>query len=87
MRYISHLDLLRLFFRACRRAKIPLRLSQGFSPHPKISIKQALPLGVAGLNEEATFKLQKNFSVKEFKRRLQKQFPRGIKILACRKNY
>ncbi|MBN1872216.1 MAG: DUF2344 domain-containing protein, partial [Candidatus Omnitrophica bacterium] len=42
MRFISHLDLLRLFQRAARRARLPLKFSQGFSPHPKIKIEPAL---------------------------------------------
>jgi radical SAM-linked protein len=39
MRYISHLDLMRLFMRAMRRADLPLKMSEGFSPHPKLSLK------------------------------------------------
>lgn len=43
-RYISHLDLMRTMQRAFRRAEIPLRHSEGFNPHPILSI--ALPLSV-----------------------------------------
>ncbi|MDD5771327.1 MAG: DUF2344 domain-containing protein, partial [Candidatus Omnitrophica bacterium] len=31
MRYISHLDLMRLFTRAMRRAELPLKMTEGFS--------------------------------------------------------
>jgi radical SAM-linked protein len=80
MRYISHLDLLRLFQRAARRAKLPLAFSQGFNPHPKISIKRALKLGLASHNEEAIFLLTEQMPTEEFKKNLQEQLPQGIQI-------
>ncbi len=54
IKYISHLDLMRLFMRALRRADLPLKMTEGFSPHPKLSIKRALKLGVESDNEEAS---------------------------------
>ena len=80
MKYISHLDLMRLFMRALRRAQLPVKMSEGFSPHPKISIKRALKLGVESDAEEATFALSDYIEAQEFKARLQKQFPDGIEI-------
>lgn len=46
MKYISHLDLMRLFTRAMRRADLPLKMTEGFNPHPKFSIQRALKLGL-----------------------------------------
>lgn len=80
MKYISHLDLVRLFQRAARRADIPIVLSKGFSPRPKIRFKRALKLGVESETEEATFELESSMSLDDFKNRLQSQFPEGIKI-------
>ena len=40
-RYISHLDLMRVFRRAFARAEVPLSFSQGFNPHPYLNV---LPL-------------------------------------------
>lgn len=80
MRYISHLDLVRLFQRAARRADIPLELSRGFSPRPKIRFKRALKLGVESEAEEAMFELKSLISSGDFKNRLQRQFPEGIEI-------
>ena len=51
VKYISHLDLMRLWERALRRASIPIAYSQGFSPHPKISIAAPLPIGVTSDGE------------------------------------
>lgn len=80
LKYISHLDLMRLFMRALRRADLPIKMTEGFSPHPKISIKRALKLGVESDNEEATFVLRKPLSPQDFKERLQRELPEGIYI-------
>jgi len=55
-------------------------MTEGFSPHPKISLKRALKLGVESDNEEATFVLKELVSPEDFKRRLQEQLPEGIYI-------
>ncbi|MGC8875430.1 MAG: TIGR03936 family radical SAM-associated protein, partial [Chloroflexia bacterium] len=44
LRFLSHLDMMRLWERAIRRAGLPLRYSGGFHPHARISL--ALPLAV-----------------------------------------
>lgn len=80
IRYISHLDLLRLFGRALRRADLPFAVSQGFSKHPKIAIKRALKLGIESENEEAGFKLSQEVFPEEFRVRLEKELPQGIRI-------
>lgn len=80
MRYISHLDLMRLFMRAFRRADLPLKMTEGFSPHPKFSIKRALKLGVESDNEEAALALKEPIDSEGFRNRLQKQLPSGIEI-------
>ena len=80
MRFISHLDLMRLFMRALRREGLPLRMTEGFNPHPKLSIKRALKLGVESEHEEASIVLKEKISDQEFKDRLQRQLPDGIFI-------
>lgn len=80
MRYISHLDLMRLFTRAMRRAEIPVKITEGFNPHPKLSIKRALKLGLESDNEEATIALKELISPEEFIGKLNKQLPQGISL-------
>lgn len=80
LRYISHLDLLRLFQRAARRADIPLVLSKGFTPRPKISLKRALKLGLESEAEEGIFQVAALISAEDFRSRLQAQLPEGINI-------
>jgi len=80
MKFISHLDLMRLFMRALRRADLPVKITEGFSPHPKLSIKRALKLGIESDSEEASVVLKEEIIPEEFRQRLQKQFPQGIEI-------
>ena len=87
MRYISHLDLMRLFMRAMRRADLPLKMTEGFSPHPKLSLKRALKLGVESETEEAAIVLKYPVEPDDFKNRLQKQLPEGIKVKDVQGNF
>jgi radical SAM-linked protein len=80
MKYISHLDLMRLFMRAMRRAELPLKISEGFNPHPKLSIARALKLGLESEHEEAVAVLREFVKPQDFKNRLQMQLPQGITI-------
>lgn len=80
MKYISHLDLMRLFMRALRRSDFPLKITEGFSPHPKFSIKRALKLGLESENEQASVGLKEFVDPEDFKRRLQQQLPEGLDI-------
>ena len=48
---LSHLELARALERAVRRAELPYAVSQGFSPHMRISFGAALPVGVGGTAE------------------------------------
>jgi radical SAM family uncharacterized protein/radical SAM-linked protein len=51
LRFLSHLELMRAFARSLRRAGVPLAYSQGFNPQPRLSLAQALAVGVEGLHE------------------------------------
>ena len=51
VKYISNLDLLRAWERALRRAQLPLAYTQGFNPHPRITIAMPLAVGCSGENE------------------------------------
>ena len=87
MRYISHLDLMRLFARAMRRAELPLKMTEGFSPHPKLSLKRALKLGLESEHEEASIVLRFPVTPEEFKDRLQKKLPEGIEVKDVQGNF
>lgn len=80
MRFISHLDLMRLFQRALRRADLPVAITQGFSPRLKISINRALKLGVESLDEALTVHMSKTIEPSLFIESLNKNLPGGVKI-------
>lgn len=44
-RYVSHLDFVRMYGRALRRAHLPVKFSEGFNPHPVIGFALPLPVG------------------------------------------
>lgn len=82
--YISHLDLLRLFKRAMKRAGILLTCSQGFNPHPKLGFAQPLSLGYSSIGEYLEFETAEAHETEWMKEKIQKQMPDGIRIYFCR---
>lgn len=82
VKYLSHLDIMRLWERALRRADIPLAYSQGFSPHPKISIAAPLPIGVTSDGELMDLFLRKTISPFFLMKEMSEQMPAGIALVA-----
>jgi radical SAM-linked protein len=80
IKYISHLDLLRLWQRALVRAGIALAYSEGFSPHPRMSLAVPLALGVTGEAELLDIYLAKWSSPHTFTAAMARQLPPGLKI-------
>lgn len=81
MKYISHLDLMRLFQRAFRRGSIPIKYSQGFNPQPKLSIANPLALGIESEEEYMDVELYERISEKDFIKATNNELPEGIKVL------
>ncbi len=51
LRFISHLDWMRMLFRRIAILELETVFTQGFSPHPKVSLAPPLPVGVEGFDE------------------------------------
>ncbi len=95
LRFIGHLDLLRVFQQTVRRAGLPVAYSQGFNPHQLISFALPLPLGMASGNDYAEIYFDKPVNeeevVKSFnaccpdglRLSLVKPFPDGPGVAAC----
>lgn len=81
MRFVSHLDLVRLLHRASRRADIPVALTKGFSPRLKISVLNALKLGIESESEEAVFNLERDMAPGKFIAGINEKLPEGVKVL------
>lgn len=81
LRYLSHLEMLRVFNRAISRANLPVRFSQGFSPSPKVSFANPLSVGMESLDEYMDIELNPvNITVNDVISRLNKTLPHGITI-------
>lgn len=80
--YISHLDLMRLFQRAFKRAGLPLTHTKGFNPRPSVSIALPMSLGMESHCELLDFELEGEMvSLSEIKDRLNETLTEGVHIL------
>ncbi|HEY9617684.1 MAG TPA: TIGR03936 family radical SAM-associated protein, partial [Microcoleaceae cyanobacterium] len=80
MALVSHLDLMRLYDRAIRRAALPIAFTGGFHPNPRIIPANALPLGVTSSGEIVDFELTEAIEVATFRDRLAAQLPSNLPI-------
>lgn len=80
--YISHLDLMRTLTRAFLRAECRLKYSEGFNPHPQISIALPLSVGCESVCEIMDFKLIEDKDPEEILAALSKQLPEGIEAIS-----
>ncbi|MDD5944582.1 MAG: TIGR03936 family radical SAM-associated protein [Clostridia bacterium] len=81
MRFVSHLDLMRLFQRAVRRAGIPIGYSHGFNPHQLMSFGNPLSLGMTSVAEYCDMELEKEMDADEIADRLRAVMNDGIEII------
>ncbi|MFC2025428.1 TIGR03936 family radical SAM-associated protein [Chloroflexota bacterium] len=81
LKFISHLDMLRLWERALRRAQITLAYSKGFSSHPRISLAAPLQVGITSEAELMDVFVTKQTSPHWFTTAVSQQLPSSIKIL------
>ena len=83
--WMSHLDLMRLFQRAFKRAELPLKHTQGFNPRPSVSIALPLSVGVDSVCELLDFDLDGvSISCEEITDRLNRALVGGVVV---RKTY
>ena len=79
--YISHLDLMATMQRAFARAGLELKYSEGFNPHPLISILLPLSVGTASRCELMDFRLRQDAELSALPERLTAVLPEGIRVL------
>lgn len=80
IKFISHLDIIRLWQRAFRRAGISLAYSEGFNPHPRISLAAPLALGVTSEAELMDIFVASGVSPHNLEAAVSCQLPSGISI-------
>lgn len=85
VKFISHLDFVRCFHRAVRRSKLNFEFSQGFNPHPVMTIAQPLPVAVTSECEYMKVGLVTELSEKEISAELDKSMPPGFFVYDVRR--
>ena len=83
-RYISHLDFVRLMGRALRRATLPISYSEGFNPHPVMTVAAPLSVGVTSGCEYMDIGFSEIVNCGEAVKRLNIALPGGIVMLAAK---
>jgi radical SAM family uncharacterized protein/radical SAM-linked protein len=81
----GHLDFIRVLSRVLRRAALPLRYTEGFSPRPFLSFGPALGLGISSIAEYADVTLNEELEVDELVRRIQEAAEPGLSLFGARR--
>ena len=81
--YISHLDLMRTFQRCFPRTELDIKHTQGYHPHPIISIVLPLPVGQSSDCELLDFEVTQDSDGSGIAEKLNTGMPTGIRALTC----
>lgn len=84
LRHIGHLDLMRTMQRALRRSGLPIKYSNGFNPHIRLSFAAPLSVGVVGLREMMEVPVEDGLSGQAFMQSMNAALPDCLQIRACR---
>jgi radical SAM family uncharacterized protein/radical SAM-linked protein len=82
-KWLSHLELMNIFYRSLRRSGLPIHFSQGFHPLPRVSFHGALAVGVESLTETMDIELVQVLPELEVVAGLNRVIPTGIKIISA----
>lgn len=81
MKFVGHLDIMRYFQKAMRRADIPIAFSGGFSPHMIMSFANPLGVGVTSDGEYFDIELTEEIDMKEAVSRLNQVMVKGMEVV------
>ena len=84
LKFISHLDLVDLFQRTLFQNKVDVKFSEGFNPHPRMSIAYPLPVGIESNSEYMEIYLNSKIDLKDFLIKMNERLPQGIKIVEAK---
>lgn len=82
MKFIGHLDMMRFFQKAVRRAEIDVKYSEGFSPHQIMSFAAPLGVGVESVGEYLDLEVLSLTSAEDMKEALNRVMAQGVEILS-----
>ena len=80
VKYISHLDFVRMFHRAVRRSGLNMVFSQGFNPHPVMTVACPLSVGITADGELMKIGFEDGYSEEEILSRINDSFPPGFSL-------
>ena len=84
MKFVGHLDTMRYFQKAIRRAELPIAFSGGYSPHMIMSFAAPLGVGVTSTGEYFDMELTTTLPTDEICQRLDAQMVEGVHVLSAR---
>jgi len=85
MKFVGHLDVMRYFQKAMRRAHIDIAYSEGFSPHQKMSFAAPLGIGLVGTGEYFDIEVNSLMSSQAMTDALNEVMVEGFKVVSCRR--
>ena len=85
IKFVGHLDTMRYFQKAIRRAGLPVAFSGGYSPHMIMSFAAPLGVGVESLGEYFDLELTKTIPTSQIRDLLDAQMTEGVHVLSARK--
>lgn len=84
MKFIGHLDIMRYFQKAIRRAEIPIAFTEGFSPHMIMSFASPLGVGITSDGEYMDIEVRDEIPSTEAVKRLNNVMVDGMQVLSYR---
>ncbi len=80
IKFLSHLDMVRVWERLLRRSGVTVGLSQGFNPHLKLSLGTVLPVGLWGRREYLDMQMDGEWQAAILEDRFNRVLPPGIRL-------
>ena len=84
-RFFGHLEMVSIFLRSIRRARIPVKYSQGFHPLPKVSFQDPLPIGMESEEETFCISVEPGVDPRTFPQSLNPLLPPGLTVKSCKR--
>ena len=84
LRFLAHLDNIRIITMALKKAGIPIYYTKGFHPHPKISFSPPLPVGFESKTELFDICLRRKINPQDFIIQMNRVLPENVEILKAK---
>ena len=83
-RFFGHLEMVSILLRAIRRAKIPVKFSEGYHPMPKVAFTDPIPLGMESRKEAFFMTVPGHVRPESIVEGFRGRLPEGLEVGACR---